>query len=408
MHINLILSSLVALPFLELILYVLVPARLTYLDTRMPKEFMAIFLAMAMIACFAWRGQVRLQFSNKPLLLFLPWVFVSLMHSPNFQLKIGEFDITGFWNFKPALYVFIFFMLFTCLANRRFEHRDISQLLSVVSHCGLAMSAWAFIQMLGWDQVFFAVPAELQSHPLKTGAGMSGSFGRPELAACFVAMCFPASLYFKRYWHCLASVVMIILSKGDMAIAAILVGTFVFFLANNRAVMAAVAIFGLIFGAMVWKASSENPSFIQHTIGAKSNGRFPVWVQAITDIRSQVFNESKRTFAITGMGPGAFHYAFPIRHPQQAAWKQAHNDYVELAYNYGFGGLALFLLAIWVMINRIKGYLCFWKVRALLAIFVSVAVGSFGNFLWQLGVFQLYTVVVAGFIHSLINFREAA
>src|SRR3990167_11267832 len=109
MIIRLLSIGLVAIQFLELIVYGLLPAQVDYADTRIPKEFLSIFFCFAIIFFKITNGGLKISTKNVFLILFLPWMFISLMHAPNFGMTISDLDITGFWNFKPMLYVFIYF-----------------------------------------------------------------------------------------------------------------------------------------------------------------------------------------------------------------------------------------------------------------------------------------------------------
>ena len=398
MIIRLILAALVAIPFLELIVYGFLPAQVTYADTRAAKEFLTIFLCFAIISYKILNDGLKISNKNVFLLLFLPWMFMSLIHAPNYGLTLGEFDITGFWNFKPMLYVFIYYLLFSVFVDQWWSKETIKSIISVISHCGLAMALWAIVQRLGFDQVFFTTAAEV-GHATQYGNNLTGSLGRPEIMACYLSVCFAASIYLKRYAHIIISALVIVLSKSEMALAAVIVSSFVFLFIHKRAIVLSALASILVVIALIVSFQAQNPTFIQHTMSKYDSGRYPMWQQTVKDMTSPVLNDSRRTYFLTGMGPGAFYYVFPIRHPQMARWKQAHNEYLEVFHNYGFIGLGIFLSAIGLMLYKIRKRLRYRDTRVFLAIFSALAVGSFGTFLWQLAPFQYLTVLVAAILH---------
>lgn len=396
MIIRLLSIGLVAIPFLELIVYGLLPAQVDYADTRIPKEFLSIFFCFAIIFLKIINGGLKIPTKNIFLILFLPWMFISLMHAPNFGMTISDLDITGFWNFKPMLYVFIYFMLFSAIVDEEWTRFKIHDVVSIISHCGLAMALWAVTQRFGFDQVFFA----------STENVMTGSLGRADIMGCFLATCLPASLYFKRWWHVAFTVFVIAFSNSEMSMASAVVCSAVYFLAHRKRVVIGIGIVLLMFFAVVTKLEWDNSRYIDSKISKFASGRIAVWRQSVEDITGPVFNTSRRTFFMTGMGPGAYRYIFPIRHPKMMLWKQAHNEYLEVLYNYGFGGLCFFMAAIGFMVWKVWRLLDFKKIRVFLAIFSALAVGSFGTFLWQLAPFQYLTVICVGILHFYIQRRS--
>ena len=121
------------------------------------------------------------------------------------------------------------------------------------------------------------------------------------------------------------------------------------------------------------------------------------------------FQDSDTSYPITGWRMGNFKYTFHFLHPNGPTMRkfhQAHNDYLELAYNTGIVGIFLFLSCLWVFFRQI-----FIKVfnniiteeeRALTAGFIVICVAAGGTFVWQIGTTIFYSCV----FFSLLNNRE--
>jgi O-antigen ligase len=110
---------------------------------------------------------------------------------------------------------------------------------------------------------------------------------------------------------------------------------------------------------------------------------------------------------MTGLGMGNFKYTFHLAHyddPTFMRFNQAHNDYLELLYDTGIVGFALFMTMIFVFFR--DRLIKFWEFgvsnaeRALISGVTVMCVTALGTFIWQIGTTVFYTVVFAGLLYN--------
>jgi O-antigen ligase len=142
------------------------------------------------------------------------------------------------------------------------------------------------------------------------------------------------------------------------------------------------------------------------------SGRLAAW-QAIAKDMIRPGTEVK--YPITGIGTGSFGYTFHIKHSQHKTNKlffQAHNDYLELFWNTGLAGLALFLCAmfyVWKQNFSIKAVLSSTANQyrmALLSSFLCISLCAGGTFVFQIGTTIFYTILIVGLLTNTSEHKE--
>ena len=78
---------------------------------------------------------------------------------------------------------------------------------------------------------------------------------------------------------------------------------------------------------------------------------------------------------------------------------QAHNDYLEFLYNTGIVGLGLFLSALFVFLRKADIFRSKMS-RHIFASLSCIGICAIGTFVFQLGVFIIYTLTLAGMLQK--------
>ena len=352
-------------------------------DTRVPKENLAIMLALAISAIQITFTGIK-PISNKWFTYLIPFLFLSLLMSPMGHVFIGSEDVNGFWNYKPTMYAIIYFMLLVSVASMSIERIKV---FKYVSTAGVVMSVIVILQWLGFDQFFHVKPLDAIGHV--PNANLTGTLGQPTVCAAFLAMCLPFALRLKNYLAAGFIFVTILLLRSDMAtISSVFASTFYLFY-NNKFILMALCGSILTIIALFLVLYCEN-SLIRNKL-VNDGGRWAIWVD--------IMKEVKENNSITGHGLGSFKYMYSI--VKKSPWAQAHNEYLQMAYSIGLIGLGLFLLAAFDVLKASRFFISNEDVRALLSSVSASFITAFGSFNWQLGAHTFYTVVFIGLIYNI-------
>lgn len=384
--VNLIIIGLIVIPFLTL------PGQ----DTRYPKEIAALALAMS-IGCWAVHSGWIRGVKNFWILAFLGFLIASNVMSPNFDLSLGPNQISGIWDFKPCFYIMVYFLMFIGISSFNFNEINYSKIFNVISWCGFAMACYVLTQYLGFDQFFY-----VKSKSIIQGtqhANLVGTLGQPTLVAPFLALSVPFAYYFRRYWCMAIMALAVVLTGSKFSMGAMFLSSLFMLSINHNIYVKVLSFIILLASAFI---------ILSHPIN--TDGRNDVWKNIITDIRMPPSPSAKETFALTGFGIGSFSFTYPAMHgdnePSHAPWLQAHNEYLELLRGCGIIGLGIFLASIGWMLNKIRPLMLDKRALVLTSSFICIALNCGGTFLWHLGAYIFYTVVIVALIHNIINERE--
>ena len=134
--------------------------------------------------------------------------------------------------------------------------------------------------------------------------------------------------------------------------------------------------------------------------------RFVQWRQIFKDWTGPLAQDKGliNNFCLTGRGIGSFRFLYHVQnnlHLAQNRFHQAHNDFLEFGYSAGFIGLGLLVMAIFYMVkNVIREVFQSDYVRALLASLAYIVFDGVGSFVFQIGTFCFFTVVICGLISN--------
>ena len=388
MAIKLISLGLITIPFLVLQGY----------DTRIPKMSLALGVALGLSLLAIFQGKLK-AFKNKPLLFLIGFLLLSIYFSPKPEITLQGMDVSNFWVWKPMFYISVFFLMLVTVSSLELNKGDGKLILNMMVWSGFIMALYCIVQSLNIDQ-FFVLNSKLEAtyHVPKNTIG--GTLGHPTIVSPFIAMIIPIAFYLKKRVKALFMLTAVCLTCSQIAIGAML-ASLAFYIATmgrRRLISGCIALIlaSLILGVGYFK-SPRIKTFVS------DSGRFGVWEQIITDIKSPINKEGNR-YGLTGFGPGSFRYIFPLKH--NSAMHQAHNDFLELVYNTGIIGLGLFLWAIFYIFQTNFSFRRIWEGKAdryrmaLLSSFGCILLCSVGTFCLQLGAHLYFFIVVAGLLHN--------
>jgi len=383
---RLIVAGLVTIPFLTLQGY----------NTRIPKMGLALGIALAIGLIAIFQGKLK-SFKNKPLLILIFFLLISVYFSPKPDITLLGLNVSNFWVWKPMFYISVFFLMLVTVSSLELSKEDIKLILNVMVWVGFIMALYCIVQSLNIEQ-FFTLNTKVAAtiHTPKNIIG--GTLGHPTIVSPFIAMIIPIALYLKKRIKALIMFIAVCLTCSQVAIGAMMV-SLVFYLSTKgrKSLISGCIIFTLaltILGGGYFK-SPQIKAFVD------DSGRFGTWKKIVTDIKSPINKEGNR-YSFTGFGSGSFGYIFPLKH--DSIMHQAHNDYLEIAYNTGIIGLGLFLWAIFYIFKINFSFKRIWRGEAdkyrmaLLSSFSCILICAGGTFVFQLGCHLFYTLVIVGLL----------
>ena len=373
----LILAGLAVTPF------ILAPGRADLF--REPKMAWALMFALATVLTALYQGSLK-PFRNKWALILVGFGLISFYLSPNPKLLFFGIESGRFWSWEP-LYQILVFLIFTIAVSSIKINFD--RVFAVMVWCGTLMATFVILQALRLDQFF--------EWRWCDNGYMAGTLGNPTLVVPFLAMIVPIAIYKHKYIQCALMVIPAVLIRSDMAILSMVatLGAFLAFRSHRALIVGVVAgVAGLLVVAGLYATSPV----LRET--CPDNERFVTWRQSVIDLTSPVMRDSKKIYALTGIGPGSFKYLFHTKNNKTNDWFiHAHNDYVQTLYEQGLLGFGLFLAMLVGFFKDTLNTITARK-RALFASLSGIMVSAFGLFVWQVGTHIFYTLVIVGLLNN--------
>lgn len=366
-------------------------------DGRYPKELFACGIALAITFWMIYKGELK-AFKNPAILITMLVIWfcstqvppsgmvMALPKDHNMFISTRE-DIDNLWNYKPILYALIYILLIVSIAS--YKDLKLKYIFRCIAYAGLGTAILIILQKLGFSQWMGTKP------PNQIGWGVANPelyalIGNPTLAAAFLCLCIPATLYFDvERFFAVPIAVAILLTGSAFGVLGIFSALVLFICKGRRWLMMGSFIAIAIAGYLIL--------FYFHVT---DHGRIDVWKQALFDITHPIY-KAGQGYGFTGYGAGAFHFAFPIIH--NTGWMQAHNEFIEFLFNNGaFGLLALltsigfFMKDLWAQLKDDDVHVCF-------SIFVISLVLAQGTFIFQLAIGAFYISVIVGCAYNKIR-----
>ena len=363
---------------------------------RGPKMAWALVFSLAIAFVSLYRGELK-PFKNKWAFVLVGFCLLSFYVSPRPEgLKLFDIQSAGFWSWEP-LYQGIVFLLFTIsVASIKFNRKMLEDTLGVMTWCGTIMAAIVILQSLHIDQFF--------EHRFGTYGYMPGTLGNPNLVGPFLCIVLPIALYQRERLMAVLMVAGILVTRCDVSTIGLVavLATYHGLKGGNwtKYILVAGTITVLTSGCMY----ATMPEF---RAKCPDNERFLTWSQSIKDVTTPVMQDSKKNYAITGIGPGSFKYLFHAKNNVgRDYFVYAHNDFVQVIYELGFAGFIAFMAMLFMVFKRtttIKDIFLGrtpYVRRALLTALVGSLVCACGVFTLQIGTHIFYTLTVVGLLYN--------
>lgn len=352
-------------------------------DTGYPKNIFALGVAVSIAGYALLRGRL-FHIPSKLILLLSGWLIVSTFICPKWSglnLMYGG-NVDGLWNFKALFLVMAYLIAGMAILSVQWTDDNIRRLLMIVSYSGFLMSLYVFFQAIGIDPMFHV--KHLHSSSLADSPNIVGTLGHPGTLGIFLLLCLIPSIALKKNYIIGCLLIAIFLTHSHIVWGATILSLLFFVSAGNNKLFILLSMLTVL---AVFCISQLH--------GLQDSGRFNVWMQIINDML-----EHPNTL-FTGFGIGSFSYVFsPIIHQQGPYWAQAHNEYLEMFWGAGIIGVVMLLIVIFNQFKQSWGMVHNISIRTLLTMFFAICVCAAGNFVWHLGVFQLYSIVIIGILIS--------
>lgn len=354
---------------------------------REPKMAWALVFALSIVLTSLYQGTIK-PFRNKWALGLVGFCLLSFYLSPKPDLLFFGVDSARFWSWEPLYQGIVFLLFAVSVASLDLTKNTVRAITKTMVVCGTVMGGFVLLQSVGLDQFF--------EHRFGTYGHMAGTLGNPTLVGPFLCIIIPLTLWRKEYISTIVLSAATIVTRSDVALVG-LVLTFVSYIAfkNKRSFITSALIAAAVL-IVVTSFYFVTPKFREI---CPDNERFLTWKQSCQDLAEPVMKGSKKIYAITGIGPGSFMYLFHAKHNQHNDnFLYAHNEYVQVAYELGVVGAALFLGLIFSVLFA-KGTQTPSNVRrALMASFAGALVCSGGVFILQIGTHIFYVLTIAGLL----------
>lgn len=380
------------LPFYQVVLALLPHKTLSFEDTRSDKLVLSLSIALIFAIVTFYQG-IPKRFPNKWILAFIAFTFINIFICPSYHFKIGSMDLAGFWNYKPLVKIFVYFLFGWAVYSQEWEPKDIQFILKCMFWCGFGMACYVLIQHFGLDQ-FYGIRADnpdLLELPKKH---IGGTLGHSTLVAPYIAMLIPLGFYLRKYIYSCLMILAVCLTYSKVAIVAMIIGL-LFYVALQKSVFMKV----FICLILVTSVTSGVIYFKDKTVLGRlgSSGRFGIWTQIVKDLKEPPFDGATQIFPLTGKGIGSYGYVFVPRY--KTRFHEAHNEYLQTLHDGGIIGMGLLLLAVGsLLLASSRAFLGVSDGSALTSSFLIIALCAGGTFIWQLGIYQYYSCIIVGLL----------
>lgn len=352
---------------------------------------LVLAMGIALSSALVWIKQKGLgRVSNTPALLFLGYIWLSTMLAPKPGLSIGGMDIGYFWSWKPLYMISVMFLFMSSVASWRISGRTLEKIFNVISWSGVVMSIFVYLQAMGIDQFFVADPTAMPHEQWN----LAGTLGHPSFVATWLAITAPFALSYKSKIKFIIICGAVCLTMSMIGMGSLIAGFAVYWGVKSVRRTRLVLLWTTLVVVFLISAWVNVPSTHKHLT---ASGRIPQWIQVIKDINTPLPGTNVK-YPITGRGLGSFYYVYHTEHNNR--FFQAHNEYLETAYNVGIVGLILLVMAIGRTIRPYMTPCPMRYKRILIGAFCASLVGAGGLFIWQMGSHIYITAFIAGLLNN--------
>ncbi len=269
-----------------------------------------------------------------------------------------------------------------------------------------AQLAVVAIQSLGVNPVMILLrsihPGYLDTSNGKPLHQLGGTLGNPDFISVLVALCLPFAWLL---WGCRTYVIASILAGIFVAtqgattgMLALVAGMAALALADRR-LWAPLAL--LAGASLVWAVVADNAwrEIVGQLHASGAGARMIVWRRTV---------EGCLGAWIMGHGPGTWGAWFvAARAPVPFLWSHAHNEFLEVWFEYGAVGLVLVAGFVWSLLSRAWSLRHDRDIAALGAVVVAACVSSAGLFTMHLAPLAAVVLASAGSLDSETGWKRA-
>lgn len=362
---------------------------------REPKMVWAVMFSLAISLVSLYKGRLK-PFGNKWAFLLVGYLIVSLNLSPKPGLLFFGIDSARFWSWEPLFYSLVFLLFTISVASIEWPKDILRKTLDVMVYCGAVMATLVVLQYFRLDQFF--------EQRFGTYGHMAGTLGNPTLIGPFLVLVIPIALFRRKFALAGLMVAATLATQSNVALLGLIATVLAYLAFKGKRWFVAVTIVVALVVPLLAGGYAVSAKFRDHF---PHNERLLTWSQSIADIKAPVMQNSKKIYAITGIGPGSFMYLFHMKNNQRNDnFVYAHNEYVQVLYELGIVGFLLFIGMLGCAARRLidfKDMFCRRMPplrRALLASLVGISVCAAGCFVWQVGTHIFYTLTIVGLLYN--------
>lgn len=405
----LIYSGIVLLPFYEVVMLWLFPHKeMTFPDTRVPREILSLNICLVVGLIALYEGKLA-RIPNKAFLAFLAVALIAIPLAPPYGFMVKGELLKAFWFYKP-LFIMTTFLLFTSAVSAMDLHLEFGRISKLFIYIGLTMAGYVLLQSFGIDQVF-GILNDTNPDALSTPMSyLGGTLGHPTIVSPFIAMMVPFCLGSEKYIYAALMALTVLITKSDIALAAMITGIVLFYACRNRTAMNLLYL-TIVLGCLIFGLALALGSPWLEKLPA--SGRVAAWKSILTDNISPL--EGKKsgvTYSFTGKGLGSYEYVFPGQYSSR--FHQAHNSLLQALYETGIiGAVLLFLAFISHFKHCSRGLfevISGWNVelRVLMASALVLVLASLGTIVNHLGIFWFFFSVIIGMTYGILRQMKVA
>lgn len=406
---------------------------------RTPKEIASILALISITGiCQFYKRQ---PFTNKWIILFWAWCFVTTISSINipqtlgwdgttihfFQMQLPNGRMLGFplvlFAWKEIFYISISIFTIISLSSVDFEQQRFNLygstillkphdnqsltrgISNIINWCVIIMCVYAFIQALGFDDFFQAISYSGYQAVGKIDPNISfshrivGTIGNPSLFAVWLAICLPFSLYLRNIkgyiGFTLNSIVIVFLTWSITAIIAGIISVLFYFFFTRRKIFWKLIIILIIAGTVTILTPT-----LRHKakISINPTGRIECHKETWKILKNN---------PLRGIGLGSFEYVVGlnptiVQRLKNQNWRQLHDEYGQIWFSVGLIGLGLFIsFCISVFISFIK------HISVESAVFASSLIGflviCLTHFPMRVAPISYYGIILTGLLMNTIR-----
>ncbi len=362
------------------------------LEGREALSTLALFMALAIALWGLYRGDIK-PLKNKSLLLFVFFLLFSAWQAPKGIIVENGLVLANYWVWKSMFTILLFLGMYWTISGTVISNKNKRIILNTMVWCGFLIALHCIFQNWGYMQWF-----KIGTHHealVTPQAGVVGMLGHPTMVGPFIGMLIPVAFYLRKWFFAIPMIIAVCLTHSWVAIGAIAASLLLLlFLLSPRWAKIAMGslLISIIACLLIFTGANKVGTFIE----SKSSGRIAEWSNVIKAVK-EPFGENDKCYSYTGFGPGSFQFIYLKMFPQ-SNFSYAHNEYLEVLFNYGIIGLILFLTAIVLFIMTIdfKLWINLFLFSGVTCMFFAAA----GNFIFQISPQNIFLITLLGLIKN--------